>query len=345
MDITKNLTITLPGGLLLTAQGQGKVFATADSNALQMYDNPPSSFFALNGAANSLNTITADVQLGDYRGLAQATAGKVTGGATVSVPVTLRARTQWSDNPPPFGGFAAAFSLVRIRGGNVTVNSVTTKGVTVTGAAQIPPIVNGAKDKGAFVVDPIHLFAQNLVTNETVDTDVYTNTATVRAGGSVGFNLSNLLELKIPDTPTADTLAQFVSSTLVPFATDLTGTAKLVDGILTATGVFYPDTTRPITDFWSLTFAPGNPSFIDDALFLGSSQFATINISSPFTNPATSGSDPIILGVDASVMSAESSIANPNFLVSEPDSLALLGCALVSLLAFTRRVSQQHWRG
>jgi hypothetical protein len=88
-----------------------------------------------------------------------------------------------------------------------------------------------------------------------------------------------------------------VSETLVPFATDLTGTARLNAGVLTVTGIFDPS-PNPLSDFWELTFSPTNPSFIMKAVLKSSViDLTTTEIFPQFSNPETSDMDPLEIGV------------------------------------------------
>lgn len=324
VDVTKNQTVAVPGGMLLTAVGQGRVFATADSNAVQVFDNPPSTFFTLNGGGNALNTITADALLGDYRGTAKASAGTPVGaGGVINVPVTLSARVAYPDVPPPLGGFALAISSVKLKG-TVTVNSLTVNKITINKPAEIAQVQNTARTKGAVVLDPVHVTALNMTTGELIDDDVYTNAYTTLAGGSIGFNSGGLLELGIPEGE-EDAMASFDSKTLVSYATDLTGSAKLEDGVLTATGVLNPDPSLPLSTFWSLVFSSTNPAYIIGASFLNSSLFDTLEIAPTFASPSTSDGDMVELGLDMSLQAIQG--------VPEPEALLLLGIGALLLMA------------
>ena len=119
------------------------------------------------------------------------------------------------------------------------------------------------------------------------------------------------MELSISDDLSLGSLAEFDSETLVGFATDLTGSARLENGQLTLSGLLDPG-PNPLTDFWDLSFSVGDPTYITSAILKdGILDFDTLDILPLFNDPNTSLSDEVEFSFSNDVFSGLTKVPEP----------------------------------
>ncbi|MGK7955135.1 MAG: PEP-CTERM sorting domain-containing protein [Crocosphaera sp.] len=324
INVSKEGSFTITKGNNPVITGRATLGANfADDKRTQGFDlkNQSSIPFIVSETFTTLPTVSLTASDGGAQGNSKVSVGKATtSGNNITVPYNISAQVTIPD--PPGRGRARAAAKVNLNG-RQTLQSLTVNGIKITGPAFIRAWQAKLQHLG-IVLDPIHFFAENLVTGEIIDEDIYANSFRAFNGGGVGFNEFDRLELNLMDDPILNSFAEFDSKTLVPFATDFTGTARLENGLLDVTGIFDPG-SDPITDFWDLTFSTINPSFITKAVLKTSVfDFSVMEIFPEFLDPNTSDSDVVDISVSVDVQATLAS--------SIPESSSILGILILGTL-------------
>ncbi len=193
------------------------------------------------------------------------TVGQATGTSNASVDANLKIELAWpcalAEIDP--GGEATGSGFIEVFNGTRTINDVTINGIHFFAGSKIKPRkALQALPKYAKVRDPLALRLVGQSLGEVIEADILRVDLEMRGDAWVGWNDVDRLELTIAEI--GEVFALLDGETLVPWATDYTGTARLENGVLTATGVYLPP-SGVLTDFWDLVTSGTIPGYVVQA--------------------------------------------------------------------------------
>jgi hypothetical protein len=223
--------------------------------------DPVPSPFTVEQGKESFKAFTHTAQEGDVHAKTTISVGIPTVGAKtiavqgkikidISVPVKIA-----NDK----GGKATANGKIDLAFKSATL--VELNGSKLKDPMKVKPKIKANGGEKVSVKDPIRLELVGNTFGETLAEDVFEAYFDAGDGGEVGYNTSDRLELTTLEA--SGSFAEVRSATLVSWATDLTGTARLANGVLALSGIFSP--AGPITDYWDLTYSLAYPGYIINA--------------------------------------------------------------------------------
>jgi hypothetical protein len=162
--------------------------------------------------------------------------------------------------------------------GRMSTTSLTIDG-RITELAAIPTRLTDLAATGA-ALDPIHLrLTAEGSSIPLIDATVFESSVRFHKAAA-GLNTLGELELEIVDALDSDSRAEYLTRTLVDWATDATGTASLANGVFVATGIY-----SNLAD-WELTYSTRDPSFVTRATLKNRSlQSLNLFLAAPVSAP------------------------------------------------------------
>lgn len=217
---------------------------------------PVNMAFNINAAAASLPpTKKSTATHNGAKSEVEITVGKATAldPKTIAIDSTIKAVLTV---PGGKGGIVTAAGKVNLNG-KASLTELQVNGVKFGAGKPAFRKLAELKRRGV-VLDPINLTLSN--SDETISADIFKYDMEYSYGAAVGLNSSDMLELEILEGASAR--AEFLSETLVDWATDYDGSVILDDGVFTATGI-YGDPS-----LWSLDFSPSDPAYVTRATLI-----------------------------------------------------------------------------
>lgn len=230
---------------------------TADDKNVNMSQasGPESVAFNLNTMAASLApTKKATATAGGAKSEVTIGVGQVMANPNGTVKVAGSIKIELT-TPGGKGGSASGAGRINLNGATA-VTGLKLNGKVVAGN-MIAKTIGDLKTMGA-ALDPLHLtiFDPLDPSIAVLDEDFFNYGVDFSLGASAGINTMGQLELELPDDPFFPASVTFFSVTLVDWATDLTGTASLIDGVFTSTGIYES------LGLWTLAYSAFDPTYV-----------------------------------------------------------------------------------